>query len=77
MTHGATPPFRAFLKVLNPSPIPYENNIPRPFRAGLLIYLNLKLSLNSSDGNAFHEEALEADENYGYRQDNKGGSGHQ
>jgi len=23
--------------VLNPRPIPYKNNIPRPFRAGLLI----------------------------------------
>ena len=24
--------------VLNPRPIPYKNNIPRPFRAGLLIH---------------------------------------
>ena len=33
----STPPFRAFFLCINPRPIPYENNIPRPFRARLLI----------------------------------------
>ena len=46
-----TTPFRALKKCIKPRiQIPYKNNIPRPFRAGLLIYPVLFCLYEISDG---------------------------